>query len=494
LLPPFPGPLDPEELAVLYIMLVHNSPQFAIRIIDALDEPMHTFVLHVDAAASATQAYLQEYLAERPNVHILPETQRVQINWGGYSIVNATMQAMRYAWDQGIHFDYLIDISGTTYPLKSNAFIRKSLAQSPNTVHLETNGLPTKPDQAMWNQFVECDGNLHRIARMPYIRGINMYVSSQWFAVPRHYVHWLLHSTLVAEYERYAQYIIVADENFFATMFFNSPFCKAEVKRSLVYLLFDKWEHDRNVTETGRARDPKKCLGVGELNCGRSPTTLTMEYLNLIGSSRSLFARKFDPNSASSMQLVDFIDSMRGSGDATRNASKAEREKWDSNRDEAGAGVGVMIKLGADHHLRMAAAYATTRGDNASLSHGAGALPSSLLWLSSLPLSSVASVDNVPAGSDSSNELRNTYTPEYQTLAQAMCLSLSTKPPHFIRAEACNASSTNQWFEIGESILRYFFTTFQSAQLLLLSSAACKRIFVQWFWRIKLLMHCMIAV
>ena len=41
--------LDPENLRILYVMLVHNHADFAIRIVQALIEPMHTFVIHVDS-------------------------------------------------------------------------------------------------------------------------------------------------------------------------------------------------------------------------------------------------------------------------------------------------------------------------------------------------------------------------------------------------------------------------------------------------------------
>lgn len=277
LMPAVQGPLNASTLSILYIMLVHNHPDFAIRIINAIDEPMHSFVIHVDANADEVQTYLQEQLVNRTNIHIVEEKREV-ICWGGFSIVNATLTAIRYAWNKNIEFDFMMDISGTTYPLKSNNFIRKSLAENPNAVFMETYPAPVKPEASMWHQFVECDGALHRVARMPFLRGINMHVSSQWFAVPRHYVHWLLHSALPLDYIHYAQYIIIADENYFATMFFNSPFCKAEIKKTLVFLLFDKWEHERNTTETGKPRDLRKCLGAGPNNCGRSPTTLTMEF------------------------------------------------------------------------------------------------------------------------------------------------------------------------------------------------------------------------
>jgi hypothetical protein len=435
LMPNVSTPVDPEKLSILYVMLVHNHPEFAVRIIDALDEPMHSFVIHVDVNANDVYDYLTQTLAQRANIQLVSQG-REMISWGGFSIVNATLTAIKQAWRAGVHFDYMVDISGTTYPLKSNGFIRKSLAAAPNAVFMETYPTPVRPDGIMWNQFVECDGALHRVARLSQPRGINMHVSSQWFAVPRHYVYWLLHSALARDYIHYAQYIIIADENYFATVFHNSPYCQAEIKRNLVFLLFDKWEHERNTTESGRPRDTRKCLGVGENNCGRSPTTLTMDFKNLLSASRMLFARKFDPDNASSMRLVDFIDNMRNTHG---NVSAAVVEKWDSNKDDSSAAT--MIKVGRDEPAPAAAEPA---------------LPDTM---SDLPTSS----STVQAADDTAVEVSTATATATATAAGEMpplaaaaatsaaaeCLTYIPTAPGYIRRQPCDPANLRQWFEIG---------------------------------------------
>lgn len=420
------GPVDPDKLAILYIMLVHNHPEFAVRIINALDEPMHHFVIHVDANANEVQQYLQLTLANRTNIHLLEQGREI-ISWGGFSIVNATLTAMKYAWHAKLTFDYLIDISGTTYPLKSNRFIRTSLAASPNAVYMETYPTPVRPEGVTWNQFVECDGALHRIARLPQPRGINMHVSSQWFAVPRHYVYWLLHSALGRDYIHYAQYIIIADENYFATMFHNSPYCQADLRRNLVFLLFDKWEHERNTTETGRPRDSRKCLGVGENNCGRSPTTLTMDFKNLLGASRMLFARKFDPENASSMRLVDFIDNMRNT---YGNTSAEVTDKWDSNKDDGT--VSTMIRVGLD-------------GPHSSSEDAVSPATTATTLLESAGSSSSSTDSTSEATAD-----QNTAGTAAPVAASAKCLAYTAASPGYIRQQPCDPADPKQWFEIGK--------------------------------------------
>ncbi len=306
---------SPDDLSILYVMLIHNNPEFAIRIIKSLNEFQHTFIVHVDASAEK-QVYeklnhhFNSSLLGTNNVHLLENSERVHITWGGFSIVNATLLCMNYALLHAIKFDFVIDISGTTYPIKSNQFIRKTLASNLNTIFMDVLLEPNRPESHMFNHFVECDGALHRIARLPIIKGINMHIGSQWFALPKHVAQWILTDRLPKEYIEYAKNVIIADENYFATMFMNSPFCAKATNKNLLFVLFDKWENERNRSH----RDNKKCLGIDPDHCGRSPTTLTIEYKYLIEASRSLFARKFDPNNSGSMDLIKHIDFMRGGG------------------------------------------------------------------------------------------------------------------------------------------------------------------------------------
>lgn len=56
--------LDPDNLSILYVVLLDSHPHFATRMIEALQEPQHTFVVHVDLAVINNNTYLceKEYL------------------------------------------------------------------------------------------------------------------------------------------------------------------------------------------------------------------------------------------------------------------------------------------------------------------------------------------------------------------------------------------------------------------------------------------------
>lgn len=44
--------IDSSSLSILYLLLVHQSPDFVFRLMTALNESQHTFVIHVDLKVS----------------------------------------------------------------------------------------------------------------------------------------------------------------------------------------------------------------------------------------------------------------------------------------------------------------------------------------------------------------------------------------------------------------------------------------------------------
>ena len=101
--------VDPDNIAIMYVMLVHDHASFAVRIIDALDEPQHTFVVHVDLKAPKEHATLTRMAERRKhnNVFVMDIESSHRVNWGGFSVVNATVNAMYYALHSGRSFHYL---------------------------------------------------------------------------------------------------------------------------------------------------------------------------------------------------------------------------------------------------------------------------------------------------------------------------------------------------------------------------------------------------
>ena len=68
-----------------------------------------------------------------------------------------------------------------------------------------------------------------------------------------------------------------------------------------LHLQFDQWESDLDSSE----RNERKCSMPDPNHCGRSPTTITMDYVDIIELTGDLLARKFDPNDENVKTILD---------------------------------------------------------------------------------------------------------------------------------------------------------------------------------------------
>ncbi len=324
-----------EDLRLLYVITAHRDLEQVVRLIEALqDDPedMSTcppsttgtenscvrshFVVHVDGKLGPLPADLPllTYASMTPNVYVMREG-RVNVSWGGFSVVQATLNAISYGFYLNLPFDRVINLSGATYPMATPRQIRSTLAQHPvNDQLMFIDPTANVPNPRVWHYFVECDNQMHRIARFGIPRGVPLRTGSQWFVISRDFAHYLLtDEKFVGPYTAYAQHILIPDENFFATVLKSSPYCHHHYNTNYLHLTFDVWEDEK-----GAAADQSKCLQPDPRICGRSPLLVGIEEIeNLIpsyfpplpGNSRNetfLFARKFD--SQASAAVLDEVD------------------------------------------------------------------------------------------------------------------------------------------------------------------------------------------
>ena len=321
-------------------------------------------MIHVDGKerSDATYARLAAYAAEKnagadgEYIRLVPEARRVRVNWGGFSMVDATLKALHTAFGldrdgpeedaaaqgpdnpRALAFHKLVHIASTTYPLASNAEIRDSLASYPldaNFLHIILR--PNNPSPSVWNYFVECDDALHRIYRLPGLNrdkgnGVDIYTSSQWFIASRELAWYLARpppGSFAEYYLEYIEHVVVADESFFGTIVRNTRFCATLHNDNFLHLQFDRWENEAN-----GARDQRKCVMKNRDHCGRSPMTLTLDYLPTLELSGDLFARKFDDEAEPLVK--DYIDRKREKDEARfRKEAELAREAEEKNTTQA---------------------------------------------------------------------------------------------------------------------------------------------------------------
>lgn len=234
--------------------------------------------------------------------------QRVPVHWGEFSLVQATLMMIREALEHPTHYDYFVLLSGSDYPLRNGEYIRAFFEDNTglefmNLMKLPAPGFPIAKinklrypsDKPVRRFATRALGRLGLAQRdfKQWLRGLQPYCGSQWWAISRDAVKYIVEFTQVNPHvEGYFQNTFTSDEMFFHTILGNSPF-RSKIRRNLVYL---DWPKPRE-----------------------HPLILTDEHLRLFeslekvyvedewGHGEALFARKFSDDN---LNLLDKIDEM----------------------------------------------------------------------------------------------------------------------------------------------------------------------------------------
>ena len=111
--------------------------------------------------------------------------------------------------------------------------------------------------------------------------------------------------------------------------------CHKHYNQNFLHVQFDQWESDK---VEGPAQN--KCLQPDPRHCGRSPTTLTLDYMPVLELGGALFARKFD--ATYDAKILDAIDANRRLQD-TVGYSEKPRQYFENIRFVRSAENGVEL-------------------------------------------------------------------------------------------------------------------------------------------------------
>lgn len=313
---------------VAYLILVHNHPHQVARLVDRLSHPWSRIYIHVDAKADIRP--FVEVLREK---HVTILRDRVNVFWGGYSVVEATLALMRAAVRDG--FGYAVLLSGSDYPIKPAAQILDFLA----TTTFEHINYWRMEDRKSWWYRVQCyfyldsylsnprtgpaptrllSSGYHALVRnriasriLPkraFPEHVVPYAGSQWWMLSHACVAYILECLdCDPELSAFYRFTYVPDEMIFQTIVLNSPFAERVVHR-------DRYAQWRQANDARHVRGEPPMLPESSFHGkfmywsptkGR-PATLDEEDFSTLRTSDALFARKFDPDrSAELMARLD---------------------------------------------------------------------------------------------------------------------------------------------------------------------------------------------
>ncbi len=122
------GVRSPESIKIAYLILVHRLPDQFKRLFKAIYESSNFYLIHIDKKESQKIGEeIRSFLKSYPNVHILDSE---NVIWGGYSMVRAELDGIKYLLEMDAEWDYFINLSGQDFPLKSQNVIKSFLSEN----------------------------------------------------------------------------------------------------------------------------------------------------------------------------------------------------------------------------------------------------------------------------------------------------------------------------------------------------------------------------
>lgn len=267
-----------SHMKIAHLILAHKNPGQLQRMLRALEHPAFHFYIHVDRKSDESAF---RFLGQMPRVHFV--RQRVSVQWGGYSLVQAQLNGMREILDDG-DFDYVNILSAQDFPLKPADAILRFFEENRGTEFISATTYDDDPewwdvalcrirDYHFQNWKIPGKYRLQHLAnrilpRRKYPNQDTVVGRSQWFSVTRECARYMLrYLDEHPEVVRFFHYTWGADEFIFSTVVFNSPFRE----RSRDNLMYTDWSE----------RKP-------------NPKLLGTEDFSALVHSGKLFARKFD--------------------------------------------------------------------------------------------------------------------------------------------------------------------------------------------------------
>ena len=279
----------------VFLIAAHKDAEQLNTLVQQLSDPDFLVYVHLDRKSAIDPSDLH------PNAHLVED--RVDVRWGGFSQVQATLASLRQILLEQPDFDKVIFLSAQDFPLLPNALLKRELARVRDRELIETT--PIGPDG--WKvdfryQFFhrEGGGSLERLAcraanallrltgrrrRMP--DGLVPHGGSSWWALSRGCVAEVLRlADAHPRFLRLCRTVQCPDELFFQTLVMHSPYASRVLSDNYRYV---QWpEHG--------ARNPKVLDGAD---------------FEGIRASNAHFCRKLDSQASAELmrRLVDWKES-----------------------------------------------------------------------------------------------------------------------------------------------------------------------------------------
>ena len=272
-----------------YLIITHNQFDLLKLLIKSLDHPQNYFFIHIDKKVKNFNVEDFKSITQHSNVTF---TDRVSVQWGGYSMVNAELILLKEAIKG--NYDYYHLLSGIDLPIKPMNqileffeqnkgtefvhFCTPEFCQSINTIRRVKYYWPLQElfgrETGLYYYISKISLKLQEILHINRLKNQNLKIACgcQWFSITHALASYVLDSEAIIK--KLCKHGICVDEVFLQTLVANSDFIKK------VYKLNNDGDYISSVRYIDWERG--------------TPYTFCKDDFDDLINSECLFARKFD--------------------------------------------------------------------------------------------------------------------------------------------------------------------------------------------------------
>jgi hypothetical protein len=236
-------------MKIAYLLFAYKNPRLIQRVIDRLACDNSSFFLHIDR-----KSHIGEF-ADLRGRNVVFIDKRIPVYWAEFSGIDAILLLIRCALAASPQCDYLVLLSGSEYPLRSNAYIhaffeanrgqefitlKKMPAPGKPLARINTIRFPTtQPALRLAFRALAKIGLARRDYRN-HLGTLEPYSGLTWWALSRQACEYLVRfADQNPHLSDYFRYVFAPEESFVHTILGNSPF-QSQIRRNIV---FEDWSN-----------------------------------------------------------------------------------------------------------------------------------------------------------------------------------------------------------------------------------------------------------
>jgi glycosyltransferase involved in cell wall biosynthesis len=281
-----------------YLILAHKNPTQLLRIVKALDADYVRFFVHIDAKCD--EQPFREVLSCRDNVYFT--SHRFNVNWGGFSMLEATFRLISDMLKFSELPDYVHLISGMDFPIKSKQDILDFFKLHNGKNFIETFSLPTPRwqyfgmNRVLYNWKIDTLGltaaydDVAKQQPQNALPDFKLYGGSQWWSLTGNCIEMLLNMyNSKNEIINFFRSTFCPDE-----MLFQTAICNSQFKQTVADENMRKIDWGKGTPKIWRNEDYYKFISCKELFARKFDAEIDSKIIDRLEAGKQVFINTYE--------------------------------------------------------------------------------------------------------------------------------------------------------------------------------------------------------